>query len=167
MGAVVAGASRVVAVDVSPEKLEAATIFGADATVQWAGSADDTAALVQHQSDGGVDAAIEATGIPAVARAAFLSTRARGAAVLIGIPRADAEVSLPALSIPRMERRVLGSIYGSAVPERDFPEIARLYLEGALPIDRLISHRFPLENIAEAFELLRAGATLRSILTIG
>jgi S-(hydroxymethyl)glutathione dehydrogenase/alcohol dehydrogenase len=166
MGAIVAGASLVVAVDVSREKLAAAADFGADATVEWAGGPDETASSVRESSDGGVDAAIEATGRPEVAKAAFLSTRVRGAAVLIGIPRSDAEVSFPARSFPRMERRVLGSIYGSTVPERDFPEIVRRYLAGELPIDRLISHRLPLERVVEAFDLLRDGATLRSVLTM-
>ena len=73
--------------------------------------------------------------------AAFLSTRNRGAAVLIGIPREDALLSVPALTIPRMERRILGSIYGSARPERDFLTILDLYRRGRLPLDRLVSHR--------------------------
>jgi S-(hydroxymethyl)glutathione dehydrogenase/alcohol dehydrogenase len=62
-----------------------------------------------------------------------------------------------------MERRVLGSIYGSTVPERDFPDIVQRYRRGELPIDRLISHRFPLEGIDEAFELLRRGASRRAV----
>ncbi len=166
MGAAAAGASTIVAVDVVPEKLVVAAELGADVTVAWAGGADETSALVREASGGGVDAAIEATGRPEAARAAFLSTRVRGAAVLIGIPRAGAEVSFPALPIPRMERRVLGSMYGSTVPERDFPEIVERYIRGELPIDRLISHRFPLADVAEAFELLRRGATLRAVLTM-
>jgi S-(hydroxymethyl)glutathione dehydrogenase / alcohol dehydrogenase len=98
--------------------------------------------------------------------AAFLSTRARGAAVLIGIPRADAVLPLPALSIPRLERRVLGSIYGSSRPERDFALTLDLYRRGRLPLDRLISHRLPLEEIERAFELMRSGAALRVVLEL-
>jgi Zn-dependent alcohol dehydrogenase len=163
MGAAAERASTVVAVDIENDKLSVAGDLGATATIAWIGGPEDTAALVRDATSGGVDVAVEATGRPEVARAAFLSTRARGAAVLIGIPRADAEVSFPALSIPRMERRVLGSIYGSTVPERDFPEIVQRYRRGELPIDRLISHRFPLEGIGEAIELLRRGATLRAV----
>jgi Zn-dependent alcohol dehydrogenase len=75
-------------------------------------------------------------------------------------------VPLPALSIPRMERRVLGSIYGSSRPERDFPQILDLYLRGRLPLDRLISHRLPLGEIDRAFELLRSGDSRRVVLSL-
>jgi alcohol dehydrogenase len=98
--------------------------------------------------------------------AAFLSTRAHGAAVLIGIPRPDAVVPLPALSIPRMERRVLGSIYGSTKPERDFSHSLDLFREGRLPIDRLISHRLPLEEAERGFELMQSGDALRVVLEL-
>ena len=92
-------------------------------------------------SGGGVDYAFETTARSAAIRAAFLSTRPRGATVLLGIPRADAELVLPALSIPRMERRILGSIYGSARPDRDIPLMLEAYRRGRLPLDQLISHR--------------------------
>ena len=98
--------------------------------------------------------------------AAFLSTRNRGAAVLIGIPREDAMLELPALSIPRMERRVMGSLYGSARPERDFIVILDQYARGRLPLDRLISHRLPLDQIGEAFDLLRSGSGRRVVLAL-
>ena len=157
-------ADPIVAVDVSPEKLDAALALGATHAVPWAGDAEATAAAVLDASGGGVDHAIEATGRPEAARCAFLSTRARGAAVLVGIPRADAELRLPALSIPRMERRVLGSIYGSARPARDFAALLSLYRRGRLPLDRLITARLPLEAVAEGFDLLRGGAALKVVL---
>jgi Zn-dependent alcohol dehydrogenase len=166
LGAVAAGADPIVAVDVASEKLEAALGLGATHAVEWTGGPDETAEAVRAASGGGVDYAIEATGRTEAARAAFLSTRARGAAVLIGIPGPDAEVSLPALSIPRMERRVLGSIYGSSRPERDFALTLDLYRRGRLPLDRLISHRLPLSDVEHAFELLRSGAALRAVLDL-
>ena len=98
--------------------------------------------------------------------AAVLSTRARGAAVLIGIPAEDAVVPLPALTMPRMERRVLGSIYGSSKPERDFPATLELYRAGRLPLDRLVSHRLPLDDLARGFELMRDGTALRVVLDL-
>ncbi len=166
LGAVAAGAEPIVAVDLSDAKLRTAVELGATDAVPWAGTPEATAEVVRDVTRGGVDVAVEATGRPEAARAAFLSTRARGAAVLIGIPRADAEVSLPALSIPRLERRVLGSIYGSSRPERDFPRILALYRTGRLPLDRLISHRLPLDRVAEAFELMRSGDAVRVVLDL-
>ena len=86
--------------------------------------------------------------------------------MLIGIPRADAVLSLPAVTIPRMERRVLGSIYGSSRPERDFPATLDLYREGRLPLDRLVSHRLPLEQVERGFELMQSGDALRVVLEL-
>jgi Zn-dependent alcohol dehydrogenase len=98
--------------------------------------------------------------------AAFLACRARGAAVLIGISRADAVLPLPAIEIPRSERRVMGSAYGSVRPERDFPRILQLYAEGRLPLDRLITHRKPLAETAAALELVRTGTAVRAVLQL-
>ena len=100
-------------------------------------------------------------------RAAFLSTRARGAVVMMGVPRGDAEISLPGISIPRMERRVLGSIYGSSRPDRDFPEILSLYLCGRLPLERLISHRMRLDEADDAVAAVRSGEATRAVLELG
>ena len=166
LAAVAAGAEPVIAVDLADEKLAAAESLGATATVRWAGDAESTAALVRDVSGGGVDYAIEATGRPEASTCAFLACRARGAAVLIGIPRADATVTFPALQIPRTERRILGSIYGSSKPERDFPAILGLYRSGRLPLDRLISHRLPLDGVTEAFDLMHTGTALRVVLDL-
>lgn len=164
MAAVAVGAEPVIAVDTAPGKLETAKELGAAAGVVWAGTAEETAEAIRDASDGGVDYAIEATGRGEAMLTAVLATRGRGAAVLIGIPRADTVVPLPALTIPRMERRVLGSIYGSSRPERDFPKILDVYLSGRLPLDRLVSHRLPLEDVDHAFALMNSGEALRVVL---
>jgi Zn-dependent alcohol dehydrogenase len=166
LGAVAVGADPVVAVDVSDAKLEAALSLGATHAIRWEGGAEETAEAVRAVSGGGVDYAFEATGRTEAAQAAFLSTRARGAAVLIGIPRADAVLELPALAIPRMERRVLGSIYGSSRPERDFPALLEMYRRGRLPLDRLISARLPLEAVQDGIDRLRRGEGLRVVLEV-
>jgi len=164
MGAAAVGADPIVAVDLGDEKLEAAHSLGATHAVQWAVGAEETAERVREVSGGGVDFAFEATGRPEAGLAAFHCTRARGAAVLIGIPAADAVLALPALQIPRLERRVLGSLYGSAKPERDFPALLALYRRGRLPLDRLVARRLPLDAVEEAFDIIRGGAALRVIL---
>ena len=98
--------------------------------------------------------------------AAFLSTRSRGAAVLIGIPREDACCPCPHSSIPPMERRILGSIYGSARPERDFADHPRRLSSrppSARP-SRLAP--LPLDDVAQGFELMRSGVALRVVLDL-
>jgi alcohol dehydrogenase len=164
LGAAAVGADPIVAVDLGGEKLEAALSLGATAAVRWEGGAEVTAERVREASGGGVDFAFEATGRTEAGLAAFLSTRARGAAVLIGIPAADAVLALPALQIPRLERRVLGSVYGSAKPERDFPALLALYGRGRLPLDRLVARRLPLDAAEAALDVLRDGAALRVVL---
>lgn len=164
LGALAIGASPVIAVDLSQDKLDLARHVGATATVRWAGSAEATAEAIREASGGGVDYAIEATGRPEAMLAAFLSCRKRGAAVLIGISRSDAILPLPAIEIPRSERRILGSAYGSVRPERDFPNILRLHAEGRLPLERLVTHRLPLQRTGEALDLVRTGQAVRAVL---
>lgn len=166
MAAVAVGADPVVAVDAAEQKLDAARSFGATETVLWQGSPEATAEAVRDVSGGGVDVAVEATGRPEAMLTAYLSTRPRGAAVLIGISRADAVLPLPAATIPRSERRILGSIYGSSKPERDFPITLALYRAGRLPLDRLVSHRLGLDDVDRAFELMQSGDALRVVLDL-
>jgi S-(hydroxymethyl)glutathione dehydrogenase/alcohol dehydrogenase len=167
MAAVAVGAEPVIAVDAAPQKLAPARSFGATETVLWQGSPEATADAVHEVSGGGVDVAVEATGRPEAMLAAYLSARPRGAAVLVGIAREDAMLTLPALTIPRSERRVLGSIYGSSKPERDFPRALALYQSGRLPLQRLISHRLTLDDVGQAFELMTSGDALRVVLDLG
>jgi S-(hydroxymethyl)glutathione dehydrogenase / alcohol dehydrogenase len=166
MGAVSVGAEPIVAVDVAEERLDAARSVGATDRVVWDGTPEGTAEAVVQASGGGVDYAFEASGRPEAMLAAFHSTRPRGATVLIGIARGDATLALPAAHVPRTERRVLGCAYGSARPERDFPAILALYRRGRLPLDGLVSHRLPLADVEEAFELMRSGASRRVVLDL-
>ncbi len=166
MGAAAAGASQIVAVDRRESRRARAEALGATSLVAWSGEPESVAEAVIEASGGGVDYAIETSGRPASMRAAFLSTRKRGAAVMAGIPRADVELTVPALSIPRMERRVLGSIYGSARPDRDFPLILDAYRRGRLPLEQLISHRFDLDDVEEAVDAVRSGDATRVVLRL-
>ncbi|HLB78193.1 MAG TPA: alcohol dehydrogenase catalytic domain-containing protein [Candidatus Dormibacteraeota bacterium] len=166
LGARSVGAAPIVAVDVSADKLRTATELGASAVVPWAGTPEATARAVKDASDGGVDYAIEATGREEAMQAAFLSTRPRGAAVLIGISRPDAVLALPAVQIPRAERRILGSAYGSVSPHRDFAAILALHADGRLPLERLITHRLPLRSAAQALDLVRQGIPVRAVLDL-
>jgi S-(hydroxymethyl)glutathione dehydrogenase/alcohol dehydrogenase len=166
LGASAVGAAAIIAIDRRSDKLAVALSLGATDVLLWDADAQTTAEAVARASGGGVDYAIDAVGRPEVLQAAFLSTRRRGAAVAVGIPHQDDVVTLPALTLPRMERRVLGSIYGSARPERDFPLILDLFMRGRLPLDRLISHRLPLDGIGEAFDLVSTGAAVRAVIEL-
>jgi S-(hydroxymethyl)glutathione dehydrogenase / alcohol dehydrogenase len=166
LGASAVGAAPIIAVDRRSDKLAVAVSLGATGAVLWDADAQTTAEAVARAAGGGVDYAIDAVGRPEVLQAAFLSTRRRGAAVAVGIPRQNDVVTLPALTLPRMERRLLGSIYGSARPERDFPLILDLFMRGRLPLDRLISHRLPLDGIGEAFHLVSTGAAVRAVIEL-
>jgi Zn-dependent alcohol dehydrogenase len=166
MAAVAVGAEPVVAIDAAETKLEMARSFGATHTVLWQGSAEATAEAVRDVTSGGVDVAVEATGRPEAMLAAYLATRPRGAAVLIGISRVDGVVSLPAVNLVRGERRVLGSVYGSTKPERDFAETLALYRSGRMPLDRLVSHRVPLDDVERGFDLMHSGDALRVVLQL-
>jgi Zn-dependent alcohol dehydrogenase len=166
MAAAAVGAEPLVAVDAAPQKLDVARSFGATEGVEWQGTAEATAEAVRDASGGGVDVAIEATGRPEAMLTAYLATRPRGAAVLIGISREDAMLSLPAVTLVRSERRILGSIYGSSKPERDFPATLALYRSGRLPLDRLVSHRLSLDEVERGFELMRSGDALRVVLDL-
>ena len=166
LGAVCSAATPIVAVDVSDAKLDTAKRLGATAGVAWTTGPEETAAAVRDASGGGVDYAIEATGRPEAMRAAFLSLRPRGAAVLIGITRPDAVLSLPAATIARNELRVLGSAYGSTLPARDFPATLDWYRDGRLPLDTLITHRLPLEDAQHALDLVRDGVPVRAVLEL-
>jgi Zn-dependent alcohol dehydrogenase len=167
MGAAAAGAGQVVAVDTRQHPLERASELGATAAVRAEGDPEQVAAAVWDASRGGVDFAFETSARPASVRAAFLSTRARGATVLMGIPRAGEELALPALPVPRMERRIIGSIYGSARPDRDFPLILDAYRRGRLPLEQLITHRMPLAEVEEAVAAVRRGEAIRAVLELG
>lgn len=167
LAAVAVGAAQVVAVDVSAAKLETALALGATDAVAWQGTPEETAAAVLELSGGGVDCAVEATGRTEAMRAAVLSTRARGTTVIAGIAAAGAELAIPAEALRQLERRVVGSVYGSSYPERDFAATLDLYARGKLPLDHLLTHRFPLTKINEAFDVMHSGEAIRAVIDLG
>lgn len=157
----VAAGGRVVAVDLSEEKLELARRFGA-AEVVHAKTAGDVPKQVRRMTDGGADVAFEAIGLPATIRQAFDSVRTGGRLVVVGF--ASEEVALPVSRIMFREITVLGSLGCRPV---DYPPLIRMVADGRIRVKELVSHRFPLEGINEAFDLLRRGAALRSIVVPG
>jgi 6-hydroxycyclohex-1-ene-1-carbonyl-CoA dehydrogenase len=152
-----AAGGRVVAVDLSEQKLETARLFGASELVDPR-KAGDVPKAVRRLTDGGADVAFEAIGLPATIRQAFDSVRTGGRLVVVGY--ASEEVPLPVSRMMFREIEVLGSLGCRPV---DYPPLIRLVAEGRLKVKELVSHRFPLEGINEAFDRLRRGEALRSI----
>ena len=162
-GAVLAGADRIIAVDLLDNKLEYARQFGATDVIN-AGNGD-AAGRVLEMTGGGVDFAFEAIGNPAAIQQAYEMCRMGGTTVIVGMAPEDDVLEFNALSIPRTERAIVGSWYGSARPWVDLPRLADMYMRGRLKIDELISRSYPLEQINEAYDALQAGEVARSVLT--
>lgn len=164
MGAVLAGASRIVAVDRVPAKLERATELGATATVLAGEDADATVGRVRDEAGhGGPDFAFEAIGLPATVEQAIASLPLGGTAVLVGLTPFGVRGSFDAFSFVDGARKILGSNYGSAVAAVDFPRYAELHLAGRLPIDRLIDRRLDLAELEDAFDDMRRGRHVRQV----
>jgi S-(hydroxymethyl)glutathione dehydrogenase / alcohol dehydrogenase len=164
MGAVLAGAGRVVAVDVNPAKLELARSLGATSGVLAdAGDARATAAAIRDATDGGPDYAFDAIGRPATIELAVGVLPPGGTAVLVGLSRFGEHASFEVFPFVDGSKRILGSNYGFAVASVDFPRYAQLYLDGRLPIDRLIDRQLPLDDLDDAFDRLRRGEAVRQV----
>jgi S-(hydroxymethyl)glutathione dehydrogenase/alcohol dehydrogenase len=162
MGAALAGAGTIVAIDRVPSKLEAAASFGASATI-LASDAGATLEQVRDLTDGGPDFVFDAIGRPDTLDLALSALPVGGTAVLVGMPPYGQRASFEVYPFVDGSRRILGSNYGFADPAVDFPRYARLHLEGLLPIDRLIDRRIGLDELEDAFEGLRRGAFTRQV----
>jgi S-(hydroxymethyl)glutathione dehydrogenase/alcohol dehydrogenase len=165
MGAALAGASRIIAVDVSRTKIDLARNLGATHGIE-ADPADPSTTADRIRSaagDGGPDFVFEAIGLPATISQAIAALPPGGTAVLVGLTRFGQTASFEAFPFVDGGRRILGSNYGSAVAAVDFPKYAEAFLAGRLPIDRLIDRRLPLADLEDAFDRLRAGDAARQM----
>jgi S-(hydroxymethyl)glutathione dehydrogenase/alcohol dehydrogenase len=162
-GARLVGASRIIAVDLSPAKLERAREFGATDVVD--ASADDPvqAVLALTGSDG-VDHALEVVGLPATIEQAFGMTGVCGTTTVVGVAGAHAQVTLPALAIMAGEKRVQGSRLGSGNFRLDVPLYSQMYLRGQLKLDELISEVIGLEDVNRGLTELDGSDGARSVI---
>ncbi len=161
MGAHLVGADPIVAVDVDEGKLALARRLGATHTVN--ADPSDTAEQVRAIAPGGVDWAIEAIGQAGTLRQAFASIAPGGTVIALGLARVGATFEVPINELVQGQKRIVGSLYGSANPLIDLPRIFGLYLSGRLPLDDLIGERFPLEAVNEAYATLAMGGVGRSV----
>ena len=164
MGARLAGAGQVVAIDRVAAKLELARELGATDAILAGSDPAATADALRAITGGGPDFAFEAIGRPATAELAIDVLPPGGTAVLVGMTAQGQRAGFDVYRFVDGGRRILGSNYGSAVAAVDFPRYAALHLEGRLPVDRLIERRIDLDGVEDAFERLRRGEGLRSVI---
>ncbi|ANH37098.1 S-(hydroxymethyl)mycothiol dehydrogenase [Nocardioides dokdonensis FR1436] len=163
-GARIAGASRIVAVDLSAEKLELARRFGATDVVD--SSAEDAVTAVQELT-GGVDHVFDVVGRSRTISSAVAMLRPGRTAWMVGIPPMGEEIVLPGLSMVTQAKGVQGLLMGANYFPRDLPLLADLYLQDRLELDALVSQRVPLEQVNEGFDLMRRGEAARVVVTFG
>jgi S-(hydroxymethyl)glutathione dehydrogenase/alcohol dehydrogenase len=163
MGAVLAGADPIVAIDRVPEKLERARELGATFCVRAGDDSAETVAEVAALTGGGPDHAFEAAGSAVTAELTVSLIPPGGTATLVGLPEAGARASFDANEVVDGSRRILGANYGWSIPAVDFPALAQHHLAGRLPVDRLVDARIGLEDVNDAFDALRRGEGLRRV----
>lgn len=162
-GARLAGAARIIAVDILDNKLEMAQHFGATHVIN--ARKENTVERIRELTGGwGVDYAFEVIGNPMTISQAYDATRKGGKAVVVGVADENAEVAINAVGMMRTHKTLMGCNYGSVRPHQDFPRLVDLYLNGKLNLDDLISRRFALEEINEAFHAMEQGEVARGVI---
>jgi S-(hydroxymethyl)glutathione dehydrogenase/alcohol dehydrogenase len=160
-GARLAGASRIVAVDLNPAKLDRAVAFGATDVVD--GSSVDSVEAVLDLT-GGVDHAFEVVGLGRAVEQAFAMTGVRGTTTVVGVPRAGETVTLSPIVFMATEKRVQGSRLGSGNFRVDVPLYCEMYLRGQLMLDELISEVVGLEDASRGLAALDGSDGARSVI---
>ena len=165
-GSALAGARRIIAVDIDDRKLEWATGLGATHTVN--SRERDAVAAVQELTDGfGADVVIEAVGRPETYKQAFYARDLAGTVVLVGVPTPDMALpDIPLIDVFGRGGALKSSWYGDCLPSRDFPMLVDLYQQGRLDLDAFVSERIGLEDIEAAFEKMHRGDVLRSVVIL-
>jgi S-(hydroxymethyl)mycothiol dehydrogenase len=164
-GARVAGATTIIAVDISDAKLEQARAFGATHTVN-SRDTDPVEAIRGLTGGHGADVVVEAVGRPETYEQAFYARDLAGTVVLVGVPTPEQQVTLPMIEIFGRGGALRSSWYGDCLPSRDFPMLVELYRQGRFDLDAFVSERIGLGEIEEAFEKMHAGTVLRSVVEL-
>lgn len=164
LGAVAAGASRIVAIDLNPAKLEKALELGA--THAFRADDLDVVRLVREVTNGGVDHAMEFAGAAKAFDLAYAVTRRGGTTATAGLPAPPTRFDIPAVQLVVEERVIKGGYMGSCIPSRDIPRYIALYRQGKLPVDKLLSSTGPLEEINDAFDRLDRGEVIRHVIAM-
>jgi len=162
LGASLAGAVRVIAVDVDDRKLEWARQFGATDLVN--SRASDPVDRIRELTGGfGADVVVDAVGRPETYRQAFYARDLAGTVVLVGVPTPVMGLELPLLDVFGRGGALKSSWYGDCLPSRDFPMLIDLHLDGRLPLEKFVSETITLDEVEKAFGKMERGEVLRSV----
>ena len=165
LGASLAGARTIIAVDVDSRKLEWARQVGATHVVN-SREADPVEAIHELTEGNGADVVIEAIGRPETYRQAFYARDLAGTVVLVGVPTPEMKLELPLLDFFGRGGSLRSSWYGDCLPSRDFPMLTDLHLQGRLPLEKFVSETIALDAVEEAFAKMGRGEVLRSVVVL-
>lgn len=162
-GAAIAGAERIIAVDLNDRKLDFARTFGATHTIN--SSKDDPVTAIKELTEGrGCDFSFEAIGVPEVVEQAYAACRKAGTCVVVGLSQFGSSVTLNGFLIPLLEKSIVGSWYGGANPHLDIPRLLALYRSGKLKLDELVTRTYKLEEVNQAFSDMTEGLNARGMI---
>jgi len=162
VGSRLAGAQKIIAVDIDDRKLEWALGFGATHTVNSLNT--DPVKFIQSVTSGnGADVTIEAVGKSETYKQAFYSRDHAGILVLVGVPDPSMKIELPLIEVFGRGGSLKSSWYGDCLPSRDFPRYIDLHLEGRINLDNFVTETIPLSEVENSFERMESGEVLRSV----
>lgn len=164
-GAALMGAKTIIAIDTDEKKLNWARDFGATHTIN-AADADVMKSIHDLTNGYGADVVIDAVGRPATWEQAFYARDLAGTVVLVGVPTPDMFITMPLVDFFSRGGSLKSSWYGDCLPERDFPTLISLYLQGRLPLEKFVSERIGLGGIEDAFHKMHSGEVLRSVVIL-
>ncbi|MCU0271916.1 MAG: Zn-dependent alcohol dehydrogenase [Acidimicrobiales bacterium] len=164
-GARIAGASRIIAVDLVDSKLELARQLGATHVVN--GRDTDPVLAVKELSDGGVDYSFEAIGLKQTTEQSWAMLGLGGTATVIGMRPIGTMIELPGYEIFMTEKKIQGSLMGSNQYRTDMPRFIELYLDGRLKLDEMVSAHIPLEAVNEGYAAMKRGEVARTVIDFG
>ncbi|MEU5637478.1 S-(hydroxymethyl)mycothiol dehydrogenase [Streptomyces rishiriensis] len=165
VGSALAGAAKIIAVDIDDLKLETARKLGATHSVN--SRATDPVEAIRELTGGfGADVVIEAVGRPETYEQAFYARDLAGTVVLVGVPTPEMKLELPLLDVFGRGGALKSSWYGDCLPSRDFPMLIDLYLQNRLNLDAFVTETVQLDEVEKAFARMRQGDVLRSVVLL-
>jgi len=165
LGALLAGARKIIAVDVDERKLDWARQFGATDVINSI-QTDPVEGIRELTEGNGADVVIEAIGRPETYQQAFYARDLAGTVVLVGVPTPDMRLDLPLLDVFGRGGSLKSSWYGDCLPSRDFPMLVDLHLQGRLPLEAFVSETIALDQVEAAFAKMQRGEVLRSVVVL-